>query len=107
MSDNFSAAISDPLRSGCSAKKISSRASRAMLVCFASIAFLSGLTSTAAAQTGPAADRPALQDNYWRRFALGFGASILVHETAHILTSFAVGARPHIAFDKGRPTVYS
>jgi hypothetical protein len=33
--------------------------------------------------------------------------SILAHETAHILTSFAVGAHPYIAFSKGRPTVYS
>jgi hypothetical protein len=46
-------------------------------------------------------------ENYWRRFALGFGASILAHESAHILTSIAVGAHPYIAFDKGRPTVFS
>ena len=68
---------------------------------------LSSLAATAAAQTGPPADRAAPQDNYWRRFALGFGASILAHETAHVLTSIAVGAHPYIAFDKGRPTVFS
>ena len=38
---------------------------------------------------------------------LGFGASILAHETAHVLTSLALGSHPYIAFDKGRPTVYS
>jgi hypothetical protein len=78
-----------------------------MLLGFASVALVSSLAATAAAQTGPAADRAAPQDNYWRRFALGFGASILAHETAHILTSIAVGAHPYIAFDKGRPTVFS
>jgi hypothetical protein len=78
-----------------------------MLLGFASVALVSSLTATAAAQTGPAADRAAPQDNYWRRFALGFGASILAHETAHVLTSIAVGAHPYIAFDKGRPTVFS
>ncbi|HEY6088587.1 MAG TPA: hypothetical protein VD771_02240 [Gemmatimonadaceae bacterium] len=46
-------------------------------------------------------------DNYWRRFALGFGVSILAHEAAHIMTSLAVGAHPYVAFDKGRPTVFS
>lgn len=78
-----------------------------MLLGFASMTLVSGLTATAVAQTGPAADRAAPQDNYWRRFALGFGASLLAHEAAHILTSIAVGAHPHIAFDKGRPTVFS
>jgi hypothetical protein len=71
------------------------------------VALLSSLPATALAQTGPAADRDAPQDNYWRRFALGFGASILAHETAHVLTSIAVGAHPYVAFDKGRPTVFS
>jgi hypothetical protein len=66
-----------------------------------------GLPATALAQTGPAADRAPPPDNYWRRFVFGFGASLLAHETAHILTSIAVGAHPYIGFDKGRPTVYS
>jgi hypothetical protein len=46
-------------------------------------------------------------DNYWKRFALGAGASLLAHESAHILTALALGFHPHIGFDKGRPTVYS
>ena len=59
------------------------------------------------AQEGGSVVQPVREDDYWRRFALGVGASLLAHETAHILTSFAVGAHPYIAFSKGRPTVYS
>lgn len=76
-----------------------------MLHLLGSVVFLSCLPATAIAQHGPAADRSP--DNYWRRFALGFGASILAHEAAHVLTSLAVGAHPYIAFDQGRPTVFS
>ena len=68
---------------------------------------LGGLPAATLAQTGPIADRAAPPENYWRRFAFGFGASILAHETAHILTSIALGAHPYIAFDRGRPTVFS
>ncbi len=46
-------------------------------------------------------------DAYWRHFALGFATSILAHESAHILTAYAVGAHPHIGLDRGRPTIYS
>ena len=78
-----------------------------MLSGLASVMLLSRLPAIALAQTGPAADRAAPQDNYWRRFAFGFGASILAHESAHILTSIALGFHPYIGFDNGRPTVYS
>ena len=78
-----------------------------MLSGLASVMLLSSLPAIALAQTGPAADRAAPQDNYWRRFAFGFGASILAHESAHILTSIALGFHPYIGFDNGRPTVYS
>jgi hypothetical protein len=44
---------------------------------------------------------------YWRHFAAGFAASLLAHETAHVVTALAVGGRPSFGFDKGRPTVYS
>jgi hypothetical protein len=46
-------------------------------------------------------------DNYWRLFAFGFAGSILAHETAHVLMSYAVGAHPYFGLDHGRPTVYS
>jgi hypothetical protein len=46
-------------------------------------------------------------DHYWERFALGFAGSILAHETAHLLTAYAVGAHPHLGLDRGRPTIFS
>jgi hypothetical protein len=54
-----------------------------------------------------AASPPTRSDNYWRLFALGFAGSILAHETAHVLTSYAVGAHPYLALDHGRPTIFS
>jgi len=78
-----------------------------MLLGLASSTLLSSITATALAQQGPSAVETPPAANYWKSFALGFGVSILAHETGHILTSFAVGAHPYIAFSKGRPTVYS
>jgi hypothetical protein len=46
-------------------------------------------------------------NHYWRNLAMGFGTSILAHETAHVLTAYAVGAHPHFGFDRGRPTIFS
>lgn len=45
--------------------------------------------------------------HYWRNVAAGFAASLLAHESAHALTSIALGGTPTVGFDKGRPTVYS
>ena len=44
---------------------------------------------------------------FYRRFAGGFAASILLHESAHFAASYAMGFHPHLGFDKGRPTVFS
>jgi hypothetical protein len=66
-----------------------------------------GLPRLAVSQRIAAVDSAAPRHNYWRNFAFGFGASILAHETAHVLTAVAFGAHPSVAFDKGRPTVYS
>jgi hypothetical protein len=52
-----------------------------------------------------AESRPAR--HYWRDFAAGFATSLLAHESAHVVTSYAVGSHPSFGFDKGRPTVYS
>jgi hypothetical protein len=71
------------------------------------VVLLSGLPAKVIAQERPPADRVGSAGNYWRRFALGVGASLLAHETAHFLTAIAVGAHPYVAFDKGRPTVFS
>jgi len=40
-------------------------------------------------------------------FIGGAVTSILAHESAHILASYAVGAHPTIGFDHGRPVIYS
>jgi hypothetical protein len=72
----------------------------------ASVVLFTRLPATAHAQQAPSAEQAA-RDSYWRRLAFGFAASILAHESAHVLASLALGAHPYIAFDKGRPTVYS
>ena len=96
------------LRAGCSAKKIaSSGLSRLVTTSLTAGALSFVCPAIATAQQGPSEVQAPAVDNYWRHFAFGFGASILAHETAHILTSFALGAHPYIAFNKGRPTVYS
>ena len=51
--------------------------------------------------------RAARHPHYWRDFAAGFAASLLLHESAHVATAIAVGGHPSLGFDKGRPTVYS
>ncbi|MDB4891396.1 MAG: hypothetical protein JWL61_3251 [Gemmatimonadetes bacterium] len=50
---------------------------------------------------------PRRERHYWRDFTAGFAASLLAHESAHVVTSYAVGSHPTFGFDKGRPTVYS
>jgi hypothetical protein len=50
---------------------------------------------------------PADPDNYWGRFVLGAATSLFAHESAHMLTSLALGYHPYIAFDHARPTVFS
>ncbi len=79
-----------------------------MLLGLASVVLLSVFTGTSAhGQRLTSVSAADSTDSYWTRFALGFGARILAHESAHVLTSLAMGFHPHIAFDKGRPTVYS
>lgn len=74
----------------------------------AGLVLFAGLPRTALSQRIASTDSAATNDNdYWRNFALGFGSSILAHEAAHVLAAFTLGAHPSIAFDKGRPTVFS
>ena len=82
---------------------------------------LSGASAAARGQTGPSpgsrlatrtqmylsGDAGSASDNYWRRIAIGFGISVFAHESAHVLTSLALGFHPHVALDHGRPTVFS
>jgi hypothetical protein len=108
MSDNRSAAISELLRAGCSAKKIAIlRLARRLVFVPGGLVLFAGLPRTALSQRIASTDSAATRHNYWRNFALGFGASILAHETAHVLAAIVVGAHPYVAFDKGRPTVFS
>jgi hypothetical protein len=58
------------------------------------------------AQQRPSAE-PADSGNYWGRFVLGAATSLLAHESAHVLTALALGFHPYLAFDHGRPTVFS
>ena len=79
------------------------RLSRAVLIGLAVSVLGVGIPQLSRAQ----APAPTHPDNYWRRFAFGFAGSILAHETAHVLMSYAVGAHPYFGLDHGRPTVYS
>ena len=49
----------------------------------------------------------ASRHHYWRRMGAGFATSLLAHEGAHLVTAVAVGGRPTVGLNKGRPTVYS
>src|SRR2546423_4960538 len=103
MSDRRSA-ISYLLRADYLANNIANlRLSRAILISLTVAALGLGCPRTLAGQSLP----PTRSDNYWRLFAFGFAGSILAHETAHVLMSYAVGARPYIGLDHGRPTVFS
>lgn len=104
MSDKRSA-ISYLLRADYLANNIANlRLSRAILICLTLLAVGLGFPRFSRAQAAPP---PTRSDNYWRLFALGFAGSIMAHETAHVLMSYAVGAHPYFGLDHGRPTVYS
>jgi hypothetical protein len=78
-----------------------------LFLAFPSVLLFSALPATVLGQRDSSADRVASADNYWRRIAFGAAASLLAHESAHILASYALGAHPYIGFSHGRPTVYS
>ena len=78
-----------------------------MIAASAMLSLLVTLPTIARAQSLSSGESSKESDNYWKRFAIGAGASLLAHESAHILTALALGFHPHIGFDKGRPTVYS
>jgi hypothetical protein len=71
----------------------------------ATLALLLGVTP--AGVRAQSRDTIPLSTNYWSKFALGFTTSILLHEAAHIMTSYAVGGHPSFGFDEFRPTIYS
>ena len=75
------------------------------------VLFLAVLAQPALAQADIQVTRadstPRRERHYWRDFSAGFAASLLAHESAHVITTYAVGSHPSFGFDKGRPTVYS
>jgi len=74
----------------------------------ASSGIASGQTPTLAPSvTRNSAHEPAENDDYWTRFAFGFAASIIAHESAHIISSLVMGFHPYVALDHARPTVFS
>ena len=63
-----------------------------------------GLT---AQQLSPLSVNESERTTYWTRIALGFGLSLVAHESAHVFSSLAMGFHPYVGFDRGRPTIYS
>jgi hypothetical protein len=80
------------------------RLSRAIFIWLTISAVALGFPRLSPAQ---APSPPTRADDYWRLFAFGFAGSIVAHEAAHVLMSYAVGAHPYIGLDHGRPTVFS
>jgi len=78
-----------------------------MIVGIAGTLLIAVIASPAGAQSYSSREQAESSDGYWKKFALGAGISLFAHESAHILTSIALGFHPYIGFDKGRPTVYS
>lgn len=69
------------------------------------------LSATAAAQTDSTRGDSASVTRYhhlnWLVFLAGGFTSLGLHESGHIVASYAVGAHPSFAFNHGRPTIYS
>lgn len=78
-----------------------------VLVLAATLAHPLVAQTTAPAAGADSIPAPRGARHYWRAFAAGFATSLLAHESAHVVTSYAVGSHPTFGFDKGRPTVYS
>jgi hypothetical protein len=78
----------------------------ALLTALLPVVVLAQAPAVRADSAGRAAATPR-ERHYWRSFAAGAAASLLLHEAAHVGTSLALGARPSFGFDHGRPTVYS
>lgn len=80
---------------------------RAIAVSVAALTALASPTRLDAQQMVPFSATSSQPSGYWSKLALGFGISLLAHESAHVLSSLAMGFHPFVGFDRGRPTVYS
>lgn len=77
-----------------------------MISTLLAVAALAASASHSAAQQKTSADSTGA-GNYWGRFALGAAISLAAHESAHLLTSLALGFHPSVGLDNGRPTIFS
>ena len=64
-------------------------------------------TSAASSAAQQSSSDSVSTGNYWGRFALGAAISLAAHESAHLLTSLALGFHPSVGLDNGRPTIFS
>ena len=96
------------------------RIARAILLAFAILSARSTIPSAVFAQGTPEdsiaisavgrAHRDSLltrRRRYHQVMAMGFASSILAHESGHFIAAYAMGFKPHLGFNEGRPTVYS
>ena len=58
-------------------------------------------------QLAPLSATSSQPSGYWTKLAVGFGLSLFAHESAHVLSSLAMGFHPSFGFDHGRPTIFS
>ncbi len=91
-----------------SPSKILSHERRAIATLIAIIATgVSSPTTLHAQQLLPFSATSSQSSSYWTKLAVGFGISLFAHESAHVLSSLAMGFHPYFGFDHGRPTIYS
>lgn len=86
---------------------IARRRASAPFLLIASAGVIALSPSLSAQATVPAArsDRPVRFS--WPTFATGVVTSILAHELTHVAVALAVGGRPSLGFDQGRPVIHS
>jgi len=88
--------------------KIRSHDRRAITALLAIIAAALSLPAQSSAQRlAPLSATSSQPSGYWTKLAIGFGISLLSHESAHVLSSLAMGFHPYVGIDHGRPTIYS
>ena len=106
MSDNRSA-IGASLRVKDVECKISLPRRRAIIIGITMASATMVPAQLSAQQTSAFAITSAQPAGYWAKLAVGFGLSLFAHESAHVLSSLAMGFHPYFGFDHGRPTIYS
>src|SRR5947208_2018977 len=79
------------------------KAIRVTLICVMGGSVFLGSARAAGAQaladSGSSSRLDQRASHWWYKFAGGFAASILAHEGAHVIASYAMGARPRFGLD--------